>query len=297
MHLGRARVEQHRDDLARRVAADDRVVDDHEPLAGDLGERVELHPDALLAQPLVRLDERAPDVAVLDQPLAVRDPGGAREADRRRRARVGDRHHEVGVDGRLGGEPLAHPHAHAVHLGRPRASSRAGRSRRARRCRAPAGPRAAPASRAGRPRRSRRARRAGPRARTRRRSRSSAHVSEASTQSLAEAAERRAAGSRAGRGSRRASPPTSGDDRVGALEPAPSRARRPPEAAPGRARSARRSPRCRRWRRARCRRRRARRAARPCSSRLPLWPSATVRARPWWTSGCAFAQSVEPVVE
>jgi glutamine phosphoribosylpyrophosphate amidotransferase len=31
--------------------------------------------------------------------------------------------------------------------------------------------------------------------------------------------------------------------------------------------------------------------------RLPLWPRATVRARPWWTSGCAFAQRVEPVVE
>ena len=31
--------------------------------------------------------------------------------------------------------------------------------------------------------------------------------------------------------------------------------------------------------------------------RLPLWPSATVLARPWWTSGCAFDQCVEPVVE
>jgi hypothetical protein len=30
---------------------------------------------------------------------------------------------------------------------------------------------------------------------------------------------------------------------------------------------------------------------------LPLWPIATVRARPWWTSGCAFAQAFEPVVE
>jgi hypothetical protein len=31
--------------------------------------------------------------------------------------------------------------------------------------------------------------------------------------------------------------------------------------------------------------------------RLPLWPSAIVRARPWWISGCAFAHRVEPVVE
>jgi hypothetical protein len=31
--------------------------------------------------------------------------------------------------------------------------------------------------------------------------------------------------------------------------------------------------------------------------RLPLWPIATVRERPWCTSGCAFAQAFEPVVE
>ena len=104
------------DDLARRVAADDRVVDDDDALARDLGERVELQPDALLAQPLVGLDERAADVAVLDQALAERDAGRAREADRGRRARVGDRQDEVGLDRRLRGEPLAHPHARAVHL-------------------------------------------------------------------------------------------------------------------------------------------------------------------------------------
>ena len=68
------------------------------------------------AQRLVGLDERAADVAVLDQPLAERDPGRAREADRGRRARVGDRQHEVGLDRRLRGEPLAHAHARAVHL-------------------------------------------------------------------------------------------------------------------------------------------------------------------------------------
>ena len=43
-------------------------------------------------------------------------PSRAREADRGGRARVGDRQHEVGVDRRLAREPLAHPHARAVHL-------------------------------------------------------------------------------------------------------------------------------------------------------------------------------------
>ena len=59
------------DDLARRRAAHDRVVDDHQPLARDrVRERVELQPHAVLAQRLVGLDERAPDVAVLDQAVA-----------------------------------------------------------------------------------------------------------------------------------------------------------------------------------------------------------------------------------
>ena len=116
MHLGRACVEEHRHDLARRRAAHDRVVDDDEALARDLGERVELHADPLLAHALLGLDERAADVAVLDQPLAERDAGRAREADRRRRAGVGDRQHEIGLDRRFGGEALAHAHPRAVHL-------------------------------------------------------------------------------------------------------------------------------------------------------------------------------------
>ena len=32
-------------------------------------------------------------------------------------------------------------------------------------------------------------------------------------------------------------------------------------------------------------------------TRFPLWPSATVRARPWWISGCAFDHLFAPVVE
>ena len=49
VHLGRTGVEEHGDELARRVPADDRVVDDDDPLPLDLVERVELHPDSLLA--------------------------------------------------------------------------------------------------------------------------------------------------------------------------------------------------------------------------------------------------------
>jgi hypothetical protein len=47
VHLRRPGLEQHPDELLHRAAPDDRVVDDHEALAGDLGEGVELHLDPL----------------------------------------------------------------------------------------------------------------------------------------------------------------------------------------------------------------------------------------------------------
>ena len=95
-------VAQHLHDLARRVAAHDRVVHDDDALAGDdLGQRVELQPQAVLAQLLAGLDEGARDVAVLDQPVVLREAGGAREAARRRVAGVRHRDHEIGVDRRL----------------------------------------------------------------------------------------------------------------------------------------------------------------------------------------------------
>ena len=67
-------------------------------------------------RPLVRLDERAPDVAVLDHALGERDAARAGEADRGRRARVRCGHDEVGLDRSFRGEPLAHPDAGRVHL-------------------------------------------------------------------------------------------------------------------------------------------------------------------------------------
>ena len=116
VYLGRASVEEHRHELPRGVAAHDRVVDRDHALAGHLVERVELEPDAPLAELLVGLDERAADVTVLDQPLAERDARRSREADRCRCARVGDGEDEVRVDRRLLSQPLAHPHAGSVRL-------------------------------------------------------------------------------------------------------------------------------------------------------------------------------------
>ena len=104
------------------------------------GERVELEPHAVLAQRLVGLDERAPDVAVLDQPVArTAGPTRARSpAPPACPSRARD--HDVGLDRRLGREPLAHALALgvqrlAVHLGVRAARSRCARTRTSSRAR------------------------------------------------------------------------------------------------------------------------------------------------------------------
>src|SRR6476620_8807921 len=107
-----AGVAQHADDLAGGVAADDRVVDDDQALAGDyLRQRVELQPQAVFAQLLAGLDEGPGDVAVLDQTVVPRQPGSAREPGGSGVARVRHRDHQVGLDRRLAPEDLAHPPA------------------------------------------------------------------------------------------------------------------------------------------------------------------------------------------
>ena len=294
MHLGRARLEEHRHDLPGGRAADDRVVDDDDALPAHLGQRVELHADPVLAQSLVGLDERPPDVAVLDQALLEGDPARAREADRGRRAGVRNRHHEVGLRRRLGGEPLAHAHAGAVELDAAQVES---------------GPREVDeledAERAAVARLDRLL---------------GVHALRVDDDELAGlqlphrlgAEEVERAALRGEEDRRRARPSTSGRMPSGSRKPtslpserstprtrprcAPSPPRPPPRAAARRARRGRRSPRCRRSTRA------ARRARELGPQLLRVREVAVVgerdRARgPCWTIGCAFVQCVEPVVE
>ena len=102
MHLGGAGIPKDAHDLARRRSADDRVVDHRQPLPPDgVGERVQLELDAALAKGGCRLDERPPDVPVLHQPVAVRDPARLREALRRRGGRLGNGNDHVAIDGSL----------------------------------------------------------------------------------------------------------------------------------------------------------------------------------------------------
>src|SRR5439155_11015915 len=115
VHLFRARLAQHLDDFRGRRATDDRVVDDDEALALDhLPHRVELQVYTLVAHALVRLDEGAADVAVLDETFRIRDARLMRVPDRRRRGGVRHANNQVGLDGRLAGQLTPHVHAHWV---------------------------------------------------------------------------------------------------------------------------------------------------------------------------------------
>ena len=263
VHLGRAGLAQHADDLARRGAAHDRVVDDDDALALDvLAQRIELDAHAAAALLLARLDERAADVTVLHEPVAVRDARLARVALRGGHSGLGHRHHHVGNARRLARELLAHALARGVHalavelrvgardvdeledaelrLGLRRSASSARRSRR---------------SRPSRPAR-RRARSA------RRRCRAPRFRSRGPSRPRSDRA--RAGGSRCGRARR-----------TGALRPsARARTRRRDAAAPAAARSRGRD---RRSDRARCTRGRA--AHRSARCRTSARPAAS-RARP-----------------
>ena len=116
VHLESAGLPQHAHELALGGAPHDRVVDDDQPLAGDvLAQRVELHAHRPGPHLLVGGDEAAAHVAVLDQALAEGDPAGASEALRRGDARLRDAHHHVGLDRRGGRELLAHADACLVH--------------------------------------------------------------------------------------------------------------------------------------------------------------------------------------
>src|SRR5947208_242049 len=77
-------------------------------------ELAHLHPHAHLTEALVRLDEGAPNVATLDEPLPEGDSGGFREADGGREAGIRHRDHQVRVDRVLGRQLVAHPSPHLV---------------------------------------------------------------------------------------------------------------------------------------------------------------------------------------
>ena len=98
----------------------------------DLPQRVELEPDAELADGLRRLDERPADVGVLHQARAVRDARLLGEADGGGSAGLGHGDHQVGLDRVLPGEAAADLDPGRVHAAAARCGCRGGPGRRTR---------------------------------------------------------------------------------------------------------------------------------------------------------------------
>ena len=119
MHLKRACLTQHLDDLPRGIAAHDRIINYDQLLAADdLRQRVELKPQPLLAQLLAGLDEGSCDVTVLDEAVVLGQPALSGETARGGVAGVGDGDHEVGAGGwMLARQRLTHPPARSLQHG------------------------------------------------------------------------------------------------------------------------------------------------------------------------------------
>ena len=116
VHFSSTRTPQHLDELLRRVAAHDGIVDDHEALAAyDRRQRIQLDADAHLAHLLRGLDERAAHVAVLHDAVAVGNAAFLGIAERGRNARVGNAEHHVRICWNLAREDTAHAPARMVH--------------------------------------------------------------------------------------------------------------------------------------------------------------------------------------
>src|SRR4051794_39861859 len=99
MHFAGTGIAHHADDLFRRGAAHQRVVDQDDALAFDRGAvgRM-LHAHAEFAHALGRLDEGAADIVISDDPEFERHTGKLTVAKGGRHAGIRHRHHDVDFD-------------------------------------------------------------------------------------------------------------------------------------------------------------------------------------------------------
>src|SRR5690606_15986590 len=109
--LGGAGPEQEPHEAARGRAAHRRVVDEDDALPRHGGRGGELEAHLLVAQVLGGVDEAPAGVGRAVEAVVVRNAAGARVPQGRGEAGLRHAHDDVGVDGRLAGQLLAHAHA------------------------------------------------------------------------------------------------------------------------------------------------------------------------------------------
>src|SRR5579862_3028940 len=98
MHFTGARISHHLNDLHRRRAAHDRIVDQHNAFAGHYGAiGAVFEPHAKLADVLGWLDKRPPHIVVPDDAQLVGNARLLRVADGGRYSGVGNRYHDINV--------------------------------------------------------------------------------------------------------------------------------------------------------------------------------------------------------
>src|SRR5918995_1703355 len=94
---------------ARRSSHDRVVYKDHTTPLDHFRQHIELEGDPGLTQPLIGLNERSSDVAILDQGLGIREVELPRIADGGRRGRVRQTNHNVCIGGSFSCKLLSHP--------------------------------------------------------------------------------------------------------------------------------------------------------------------------------------------
>src|SRR5229473_2239933 len=100
VHLARARLAEHRNHLAERRSAHERILDQDDALAlQQLDDRVVLYLDSEMANRLARLDKGAADIVAAHQRHLERQLRLLGKAQRRRVARVGHRHDGAAANG------------------------------------------------------------------------------------------------------------------------------------------------------------------------------------------------------
>ena len=116
MNFFRAGFAHHAHNLFRSRAAYNRIIDQNYALAFDqMAHGIQLDADAEAADRLLRFNERAADIVVAHQTEPERQATFRRVTNRRRHARVRNRHDEVDIGGVLDREALTHLVPRAIH--------------------------------------------------------------------------------------------------------------------------------------------------------------------------------------